>query len=118
MNLIDWMNAQKKVFFVMGTINRTTEPAGSAGHMTVVDTNNMVRQLFSGNFINVRRYLIDQCIYDLGITPPAQDLANIADDCPPPSVMVDPTHYADEAAAMISEHLLKPWLIGKGYYVP
>lgn len=116
--LVDWMVAQKKIFFVMGTINRTNEPRGHARHSMVVELNDLVRGLFPGNFIDVRRYLIDQCIYDLGITPTPEDLENIANDCPPPSVMVDITHYTDAAAAMISEKLLKPWLIGKGYYVP
>ncbi|MBF6671606.1 hypothetical protein [Glutamicibacter sp. FBE19] len=106
----------KKLFFLLGTINRTTEPRGSAGYEAVVEINRLLAELYPGQFIDLRGYLVHQAIYDLGITPTSADLANMANDCPPPSVMVDDTHYTDAAATAIVNNLIAPWLIGSGYY--
>lgn len=116
MKLHKWLDSTEKIFFFMGTINRTTEPKGHVNYDRVVKINDYLKATYPGNFIDVRSYLVNQVIYDLGITPTAADLANMKNDCPPPSVMGDMTHYSPAAAAKISEKILKPWLIGKGYY--
>lgn len=113
--IIDWLSPTSKLFFLLGTINRTTEPSGSVGYEQVVEANRLLREKFPDRFIDLRGYLVNQAIYDLGITPTSEDLANMANDCPPPSVMVDPTHYTDQAATKVVEKLIVPWLKGNGY---
>lgn len=113
--LIDWMDARRQLVFLMGTINRTTEPRGTEGYETVTEYNRRLRERYPGKTVLVRDYLVNQAIYDLEITPTQQDLDNMENDCPPPSVMVDVTHYSDAAAAAISRNVLKPWLQAKGY---
>lgn len=113
--IIEWMTPRKKLFFLMGTINKMSEPVGSAGYEAVVEINKRLGDLYPGQFVGIRDYLINQAIYDLGITPTSADLANIANDCPPSSVMVDDTHYTDQAATAIVNNLIVPWLKGNGY---
>lgn len=113
--LVDWLLPEKKLFFLLGTINRMSEPAGSAGYEAVVETNRLLDVRWPSKRIDLRGYLVNQCIYDLGITPTSADLANMANDCPPPSVMVDDTHYTDQAATAIVNNLIVPWLKGNGY---
>lgn len=113
--LVDWLLPETKLFFLLGTINRMSEPAGSAGYEAVVETNSLLDVRWPSKRIDLRGYLVNQCIYDLGITPTSADLANIANDCPPPSVMVDDTHYTDQAATAIVNNLIVPWLKGNGY---
>lgn len=113
--LIEWMFPVNKLFFLLGTINKTSEPSGSTGHANVVEINRTLGELYPGQYVGIREYLINQVIFDLGITPTSADLANMANDCPPPSVMVDDTHYTDEAAEQIVNNVIVPWLKGVGY---
>lgn len=113
--LVNMLTPDKPLYFLMGTINRTTEPRDSEGYNIVVEANRLIREKYPDRFIDVRGYLVNQAIHDLGITPTEEDLTNIDNDCPPPSVMTDITHYTDAAATAIADNLIVPWLIGRGY---
>lgn len=115
--MAEWLrlSSQFPQFVFLGTLNRFNEPAGHPKYATVKAINAALAQMFPGHYLDMRDYIVNQAIHDLGITPTPEDLANIANDCPPPSVMADMTHYTDEAAAAFTQHRLAPWLIGQGY---
>jgi len=113
--LVEWARPRRKRVLLMGTITRTDEPRGSAGYNTTVEINTRLAALYPGRFLDIRRYLIDQAIYDAGITPTADDLAHMADDTLPPSIMLDPRHYTGPIARLIAEKKVAPFLTQKGW---
>ncbi|QDY64886.1 hypothetical protein FQA45_00355 [Glutamicibacter halophytocola] len=113
--LTDWIMAERKRALVLGTLNRTTEPIGHVNHTRILELESWMRDTYPGSYLPWRRYIIDQVIYDLGITPTAGDLANMANDCPPPSVMTDITHPTAAAANKTWEKLIRPWQLAKGW---
>lgn len=111
--MVEHVQSAHGQFFLLGTINRTTEPSGSAGYDQVVKICDALKTLYPGRFLDLRQYIVHQAIVDLGITPTSEDLANIANDCPPPSVMVDITHPTDAAMAAASNNLIAPYLLAQ-----
>lgn len=115
LELTNWIEAGQKRMGVLGTLNRTNEPIGHQNHTRVLELERWWKDTYPGSFIPWRRYIIDQAIYDLGITPTPADLTNMANDCPPPSVMADITHPTPAAAQMTWQKLIRPWQLGKGW---
>ena len=113
--IVEWARPRRKQVLLMGTITRTDEPRGSAGYNTTVEINTRLAALYPGRFLDIRRYLIDQAIYDAGITPTADDLAHMADDTLPPSIMLDARHYTGPIARLIAEKKVAPFLTQKGW---
>lgn len=113
--LFNWAKAERKQVLFLGTLNRTTEPEGHANYALVAELARWLKDTFPGNYLDWRKYIVHQAIYDLGITPTAEDLANMANDCPPPSVMTDATHPIPEAASKTWEKLIRPWELAKGW---
>ncbi|MBF6672452.1 pyocin knob domain-containing protein [Glutamicibacter sp. FBE19] len=113
--LAAWAKADRKRICFLGTLNRTNEPIGHENHTRVLQLEAWLKSNQPGSYLPWRRYIIDQVIYDLGITPTARDLENMANDCPPPSVMADITHPTAAAADMTWEKLIGPWELAKGW---
>jgi hypothetical protein len=94
-------------FVIIPPLTTTSETRGTAGHTTVAAIETRLAQLYPANTLDLRHYLATQAIYDLGITPTSDDLAKIAGDTLPASLMVagDNTHYkpatADAVAAQV-----------------
>lgn len=103
----------KNVLFV-GTLNSTTEVAGSAGHAKVIAINTQAAARFGGRFFDLRGYLVNQAIYDMGLTPTPADLAAIAQDTIPPQLMIDTVHYTKATAAQVGRRLAR-WILERGW---
>jgi len=114
--LIEWQRANRKLLFILGTLNRWNEPAGHERYEQVVALNKRLRDAYPSHYIPWREYIVHQVIYDLGITPTAEDLANMANDCPPPSVMADMTHPTQAAGKATADYLIRPWMLAKGWF--
>lgn len=108
-NIVAFLSRDIKQVLVMSVTTNTLEVAGTAGHTTVTTANAMLAAEYGPKFLDLRRYLIDKAIYDLGITPTTEDLANMAADTLPPSIM-DPgstgngdiTHYSRATAQLVA----------------
>jgi len=113
--LVDYLTVDLKQVLLVGTITRTSETSGTAGYNTVTAINAALATKFGPRFTDVRRYLIDRAIYDQGITPTTADLAAIAADTLPPSIMADDTHYNQATAALLASKVFNPYLQTRGW---
>jgi hypothetical protein len=86
-------------FLIAGPLNATTERAGSAAYNRVIETNKTLAVLHPHEYVDLRSYIVHEVIYELGITPTATDIACMAGDAPPPSIMqpADTIHYTAAA---------------------
>jgi len=116
--LVDYLTVDLKQVLLVGTITKTSETSGSAGYNTVTAINAALAAKYGPRFTDVRRYLIDKAIYDLGITPTTADLAAIAADTLPPSIMADDTHYNQATAALLASKVFNPYLQTRGWLTP
>ncbi|KQN99709.1 hypothetical protein ASF21_12945 [Arthrobacter sp. Leaf234] len=113
--LVNYLTVDLKQVILVGTITTTTETRGTAGHATVTSINAALAAKYGPRFVDVRRYLIDRCIYDQGITPTSDDLAAMAADTLPPSIMADGTHYTKASAALLASKVFYPYLQSRGW---
>jgi hypothetical protein len=111
------LTATRPRVLVLGTTTATTEKTGNANHTAVLKINDTLAGLYPDAYFDIRGYLVTQCIYDLGITPTATDLANMAGDTLPPSIMVadDAVHYSAATSAQVAAQIhaqlaLKGWI--------
>lgn len=101
--IVDWHTRQLKQVLVVSPTNNTGEESGSVGHTTVTTAGKKLKELYGPKYYDLRRYLIDHAIYDLGITPTSTDLAKMAADTLPPSIMSDGTHWSQATAALVAQ---------------
>lgn len=62
---------------------------------------------YGRNFINMRDYLVRQGLQDCGITPTAQDNADISVGKPPTSLRTDTVHFNDQGYNVIANQIYK-----------
>lgn len=110
--IVEWLSADIKQVVVMSVTTSTGEVAGSANHAVVTEANRLLADLYPTRFLDIRQYLVDRAIYDLGITPTQTDLAKMAGDTLPPSIMDpgragtgDGTHYSKATAALVGRRV-------------
>lgn len=113
--VVDHLLHQSKRVIVTGTLTATNEPSGSVNHTRITGINDWLKQLYPAYWLDIRRYLIDKAITDLGITPTADDTAKIASDTLPPSIMDDSIHYSRATANILALNQYKPFLVEKGW---
>lgn len=105
-------------FLILGTINATGEAytaTGTGAYRQVTESNRILSELFPQNYLDIRSYIVNESIYDQGITPTETDLANISTDRPPPSIMLDGVHYTPATAATVAQRI-HTWLTEKGWH--
>lgn len=110
--IVDWHTRQLKQVLVLSPTTNTFEERGSTGHTTATTAGALLAQAHGPKYYDLRRYLVDQAIYDLGITPTATDLAKMAADTLPPSIMDpgaagtgDGTHYSKATAQLVAARI-------------
>ena len=92
---------------VTTTVEGSTATGGNATSRKAVLAINAARQAASPNdYVDVRRYLIDNALRVLAITPTAADNAAILADTIPPSITVDGTHLTTACR----EQVLAPFI--------
>lgn len=111
----EYVQTANGAYMCMGTLNRATEPIGTDGYNAVMKIQEQLSYQLAGEFVDVRSYMVNRAIYDMGITPTSQDLESIQNDCPPWSIMTDLTHPLPEAWDACVNNLLLPYAQGKGY---
>lgn len=77
---------------ILPIFNRINSPEGSASYIRDMAINAKIRERWPHYFFDSRRRLIDYGLQILGMTPTAEDVAAIAEDRIPPSLMLDITH--------------------------
>lgn len=69
------------------------EYKGSVPHARILQLNKVLEESFGDRFIDVRSYMVNKAIYDMGMTPTSQDLEDIKKDCIPRSFFKDNVHF-------------------------
>ena len=69
------------------------EYKGSNAHTNITRLNALLEDSFGEYFIDIRTYMVNNAIYDIGITPTEQDLEDISKDCIPRSLLNDHVHF-------------------------
>lgn len=90
-------------FLILGTINSTGEYVGSTGYKYVVESNNILANLYPDNYLDIRNYIVKESIYDQKLTPTADDISRMSKDAPPVQIMHDGVHYTVSTAKTIAD---------------
>jgi hypothetical protein len=101
-------------YLVIAQINSWSEFEGTSTWKTITEYNSHMQDVHGDNFVDIRRWLIDEAIHEAGYTPTAADLENMSKDAPPPSIMADHVHPKPEiypliAAQIADRFTLKGW---------
>lgn len=103
--MVEWFRANRKSFLLISTTNRTDEPRGSEKYEVIREINERRKALFPSHYIDLRSWLVNEAIYEAGLTPTQADLNNMANDAPPPSIMDSGSHYNKPIAPLIAKNL-------------
>lgn len=110
--IVDWHSRQLKQVLVLSPTTSVNEERGSAGHTTVTTAGQLLQNMFGAKYFDLRRYLIEEAIYDLGITPTSTDLAKMSADTLPPSIMDpgsagtgDAVHWSKATASLVAQKI-------------
>jgi hypothetical protein len=100
---------------VLGVTNAPDETTGTAKYKLVVGANDQLAYELGSRFIDIRRWLIDNGLAAVGITPTAEDNAAIAGDAVPPSLTTDGVHFTTAAQTAIGTYVHGE-LVALGWY--
>jgi lysophospholipase L1-like esterase len=101
--MVNHLTPQIKRFLVISTTTASDEIKGSEGYNNVIGINNALKETFPYNFLDVRRYLIDDGLRDAGIKPSTLDNNAITNDTIPPSLLNDTIHPNLTAKPLIAK---------------
>ncbi|MGO3763469.1 hypothetical protein [Glutamicibacter arilaitensis] len=101
--IVGWHARDLKKVVVMSVTNTQSETSGTGGHATVLEINSQLATIYGPRFIDIRSLLVNDAIYALGITPTTEDLAAMAADAIPSSIMDDNTHWSKDAHTFVAE---------------
>jgi hypothetical protein len=92
---------------VCGTITAIDEGQGTEGYDAVVSINDQLAAAYPYSYWDMRAWLVHDAIYALKITPTPEDLADMAADTLPPSIMVpgETLHYSPATAAALADEI-------------
>jgi hypothetical protein len=95
-----------KKTLILGGLTDVSYVRGTPEYQRVTGINAELQRIYPNYFWDLRGYLVNKCIYDIGFTPTAADLAAMAGDTLPPSIMLpDNTHFGVEAHAKVADQL-------------
>jgi len=104
-------------FVVMPVINGefASEYAGASGYLQIFGLEQDLAAAYPGNFLNIRRLLIDRGLSDAGITPTSQDNTDLGHDIVPASLRADAVHLVTASYNLVADYLntfirAKGWL--------
>lgn len=90
---------------ILSATTTQSETAGTLGHARVERINAHRAARWPSEYVDVRRWLIDEGLTEAGITPTAADTAAVAADTLPPSLMADNTHLNTAGSQALGRHL-------------
>lgn len=114
-SMIDRLTPTIKRFLVISCTTTTNEVEGGQSYGWVMELNEKLAEAYPNNFVNIENYLVNQCIYDAGITPTADDIEKMEGGTIPPSLMFDFVHPNVIARQYIAQYiynvmLSKDWI--------
>lgn len=97
------IETQVKRYLIIGVTNGTNEGKANATYAKIVEHNRLLKARYGKFFYDIRRDLIDRGLSIAGITATTADLASIADDRIPGSLMADTLHPNAAGYAVVGQ---------------
>lgn len=95
-DVVRWLGHERYLVFGITTVSNGTENKGSSGYNAIVEYNNRQQTRYGSRFFDIRRYLIDTALTDMGLTATTADNTAISNDVIPPVFLDgDFTHFSD-----------------------
>jgi hypothetical protein len=104
-------------YLVLSVINGAGEGIGTGSYKAITAGNKALADTYGDRFVDVRRQLIDNGLALVGITPTAQDLADVAADTVPASLRGDSIHLTDAGQGVVA-HFVFARMVAKGWASP
>lgn len=101
------LTRQVRQVLILSIPTATTETRGTAGHSLVTSINAELERQWGNRYLDIRRWLIDNGMRKLGLTPTPADEANIAADTLPPSLMGDTVHWTRATANLVAQQVFE-----------
>jgi|GEM_PF-1665691 len=98
---------EKKKALVLSICNGSSkhESKGTIPYNEIMVVNQLLKESFGEYYIDVRSYLINDAMKDLGIEPTEEDLIEIKADCIPKSLRSDEVHLNDNGNKAVAKYL-------------
>ena len=103
--MIEHLSPARKRVVVLSVTNSPDEGIGTERYELFQAVNEELRVMGGECFLDVRRWLIDEGLAAVGITPTAEDTAAVAVDAVPPSLTSDGIHFTTAAQTAIGTWL-------------
>lgn len=115
MAMVRHLSPAVKRFLVVSVTNAPHETVGTARHALITGINERLNYELGDRFVDLRRWLIDEGLSELGLTPTPEDQTAIAGDAVPPSLTTDGVHFTPAAQTIIGDRLHAE-LVALGWY--
>ena len=115
-SMINYLSPSIKRFVVLSIITSTSQIIGTNEYNTIMEINNQLKLLYPNNFIDIQNYLVNNCIYDMQLTPTASDLQDIQNGTIPRQLLSDGVHPNPECRKYISKFIYND-LFKKGWII-
>ncbi len=83
----------------------SSEYSGQTSYNTLISLDNYLASTYSGHYLDIRSYLIQQGLSDAGLTATASDTADIANDTVPTSLRTDNVHLNATGYRLIARQI-------------
>ena len=113
MEMTAYLSPAYKRFLVISVTNTPSEVRGTDRYKLITSINDELRYRLGERFVDLRRWLIDSALSEMGITPKPDDLEAVSGDAVPPSLTSDGVHFTASAQRAIAE-FLHPKLVALG----
>ena len=119
-NIVNNLSPKIKRFLVISVTTATSEMPDEGNFTTqhgwVTEINKQLKELYPNNFVNMLDYLVNDCIFEMGLTPTETDLNCIAHKTIPPQLMNDEVHPNEQTKVYIAKKIhkelkLRNWVI-------
>ncbi|ADD80893.1 tail fiber protein [Rhodococcus phage ReqiPepy6] len=109
------IKSRTKRFIIFPVTNGLNEGTGTDTYDRVRAHEDYLAATYPDNFLNIRRALIDDGLEMAGITPTAQDLADVAADTIPASLRSDYIHHTTAAYVKVIAPTVADFITAKGW---
>lgn len=104
--MVNYLDTQYPSYLVISVTLAKTESSATSGTGAFITRHNeILKRNFKNNYVDLNSYLVDQCIYDLGLTPTQADLTRMNAGAIPEPLFADNVHFTDACRQKIAEYL-------------
>lgn len=94
---------------------KTYDNASSGSGAWITRINKQLKRSYRSHYVDLNNYLVNQCIYDLGLTPSAGDLTRMSNGAIPEVLFSDNIHFTDACRQQIGRFLFDE--LAKRHYI-